>query len=743
MNNDREEYLRVLDEYYSGEYIKSVNLDCINDIETRNYLAKFNLRLWSHRNRIVRNIQILKYSFVADKTNIIAICCKITLDSVSCIYAYIYCECIQINGSLTFNPLFICTGPTFHSQDGEYRYRFIRWEQFEQLYDRYLADFELVESIAVRDINNGRLSFQTDFYYPMLCDLAQRELKEFIDNKRLCIKLYVLCWIVDYFHIRNKIIENHTNPAYSYVMYEPENEPIYQELCQRFNRVEYLSLIQKIIEHKSNIDDPVLNINEIQCGQKIFPLTAIEAVKTNNINFNVWREIYIMNSVSNLVLNLIAPSFPFINNWFYIQNARAGLFDNMAMHDKYMQSDVANTISADLKNVDKYNYIDKTVSSGPITNKFLRLSKSIHKSIVYADSAIKLTDLAICMTSEYVGRTLRDIPNLVMHNEHLFGMDKVFTDIDIFTKHMFEFIYSFYCMNTKIGIIHGDLHMNNVTIYRLYHMGDNDGTVYVDNPHIAYILGQDTYLFKHVGLFSMIIDFSRSIIGDYKRLENDFSPHFAELYFKEQRARVINVVNHHFPALVKKFRDIIEALLLGNFALMFKILTVIDTHIIMSNILAMFSTDSVFNGAIKLAPGVVKLLQKIVEQSEYLMVTNIKNAIEGRITSADEIEWPNLLILRDQFRENILTRTGSPNIVEIFNSNNDVIYNIEDYSTWGPLLSLDKEMELRKKFNQSVEDIQHWMQYKQRDESDRLEQLVSKYEHQVKDTLEFESWMLI
>lgn len=745
---NRQEYLKAIRAHYAEEYKKVLNLDLVENKTAREYLKNIDLNFWSHKNRLIRNIQVMKHTFISNKTNVIATCFKVSFDSTSCIYAYLYTQFIA-GRKPKIKHRFVCTGPTYRSQDGEYRPRTIEWEQFEKIFVKYATECGEVESAVVAKLESGRMEFHTEFYYPAGFNYDQRKFEDSINTMRIPIKLYILCWLYDYYQIHTKTMENHVNPAYQYILYQPEDIPVLNTIITRLGRDGYWSMMHRVSHGYGDIDQPDYAINELQVGQKIFPLSVFEAIRHDDINFNVWREIYITNMASNLVLNLISPTFPFVNNWFYIQNAHGGLYDNISMHDKYLHSSIATDISTQMKNIDKFNYVNQDRKKGAISNKFLRLSRSMQKSIVYADSDIRLTDLAVCVTGEYIGRTLRDIPTLIVSDEHLPGLELSFTDPDIFTRHMFEFVYSFYCMNTKIGIMHGDLHMNNATISRLYLMTDESGKPRMANPHIAYIVNENVYLFPHFGLFSGIIDFSRAIIGDYKRLEHEFSERFAELYFKEQRLRVLHIIYHYFPKLMEKYQDKIEALLISHFPLMFKILTAVDTYVIMTNIGAMFSIDDAFTrGKIKIAPGAIKLLAHLANMAEHLVITHIQAAIEGRISLPDDIEWPNLQIIQKNFSGWLLTpekmKDKTYTIVEIFNANNDVIYDIDDYDSWGPLLALDKEIELRKKYHQEIhEGIKQWLEYKQRDETVLIESLTSKYEQQEKEVLQLDSWMFL
>jgi hypothetical protein len=702
----------------------------------------------NHYHRIAGTTQMLKHTYTNLKTDMITVCFKVTLDSTSCIYAYFHCECSE--SSIEYK--YVCCGPTFKSQDGEYRGRVLIWEQFQDILKYYSNIIDQVETMVVSKISSGNMTYQTDFYYPVnvKCQIDRRKLEEFINVQRLPIKFYILCWLYDFHNIHNRIAENHINPAYQYIIYQPDDVPLYNSIYEQLQSEGIEKLQRNLSEYIYNLDTELTSNAGMHCGQKIFPLSAIEAVRLDDINFNVWREIYINNLASNLVLNLISPSFPFVNNWFYIQGSHDGLFDNLAMHDKFAHSKIAENISDRLRLVDKLNYQDENETI-PITGKFFRLSKNIHKAIIYANSDIKLTDLSVCVTSEYVGRTLRDMPALMESKQKVPGLELVFTDLGIFTKHMFEFIYSFYCMNSKIGIIHGDLHMNNATIFRLYNLISLKGEYLVKNPHIVYLIEDELYCLPHIGMFSMIIDFSRSIIGDYDRIVNEFSERFAAMYFTEQQGRFLSIIHHYFPQLFENYQTQLVELLSENFSLVFKIMTAIDTYAIMSNISAMFKFDvTIAGGDLMIAKGAQNLLDRIIRYSEDLILGNILSAIDGKISVPDDIEWPNLLIIREIFsnflitEDNLIKKTDDPNfnVIEIFNSNNEIKYEIEDHDTWGPVLSLDIEIQLRKKYDLPDPSFDEWLKFKDTDEIKDLDALSDKYREKEKEIMAMEDWML-
>lgn len=747
----KEAFSKEIREYYAVEWEKALNLDVVSDKKTREWLKSAGVRRWSHFNRIVRNVQVLKHTFLMEKTSMIAACFKVTYKSTSCIYGYLYSTVKQPEGKRGQPEIvhrYACCSPTFRSQDGEYRHRFQPWPRFQEIWDKYYEFFEPIEKMIVERVESGAKSFQVDFFYPDGVEVNQRKFEDDVNVKRIAIKLFVMAWFCDFFRIHNKIMENHINPAYQYIVYQAKDIPIYQSIVDKIGANQYRLIIHRISRWYQNINNPDYNIAEIECGQKLFPVTVFEAIKTGDINFSIWRELYINNMCSDLVLNMISPSFPFINNWFYVQNAHGGMFDNIAMHDKYTHGEIAADISTQLRNTDKYNYNSGDRTKGPVNSDFMRLSRHIQKSIIYADSAIRLTDLSICITNEHVGRTLRDIPVLVANPQYAPGYDLAFADLDTFSKHMFEFIYGFYCMNTKIGVFHGDLHLNNATLFKLYTMKEGARS-FVDNPHIAYILSDDVYLFPHYGIFGMIIDYSRAVIGDKSRLERDFGEKFADQYFKEQRTNMMRVIHHYFTKFYEKNRDALEGLILNNFQLMFKILSAVDAYSISTNLAAMFSIDELFTrGKIKLVPGATKLLAKLGSTAEAITLDNLQKALDGKIKLVDDIEWPNLVLIRRCFEEyrilpEELTKHRDANVVEIFNYNNEVKYSVAEYDTWGPLLSITKDIELMRKHKVPIDEgTREWMEFAKLDESKEMDEIVSKYVELESESINLEDWML-
>ena len=735
-----DDYLKAVYKEYKHEYLKALNTQDIKDKKIEQLIKKLPFLTFSHFQRIINVIQIMKHTFLFSKSRTITVCFKVTRNELSSIYAYIYLNANDLYGINTY----VCAGPTFNSKDGEFRSRIILYSQMLEIYNsRYKNTCETVEKYILGKLESAELNFSADFYF---CEgfTKQQKVMNSIDEKRLAIKLFVLCWMYDFNSIHSKTVENHINPNYQAIIYDKNDIPFYMKIYNLLGKLEYNQFKKRLACHyEGGINRTSLQSLEPEIGQKIFPLTVVEAIKPNDINFIVWRELYVTNLASNLVLNLICSGFAFVNNWCYIQNARVDLFDNINNHAKYMDSEIISDVTKQLKTLDKFNYIDGKMNSGPKTPKFYKLSHYMHNAMHYADSELLLTDLAICLTTEYVGRTLRDIPNLILRKEDFSDYEQAFLNLDLFNKHMFEFLYAIYCLNTKIGIIHGDLHLNNVTIHRVNYLKGDDGINYIDRPAYILFLLDELYMFPHNGLFSMIIDFSRSIMGDYKRLEHEFSSVYADAYFQDQRIRVLHSIDHYFPEFRRKYSASIESLLINNFSLMFKIYTALDPYILMTNILAMFSIDPAFKTKIKLVTGATALLSALINKSKKYVMEYTLGAINGDIQSVDDIEWPLLSLIKEHFDMYRKIKTNVA-IVDFFNYNNEIVNEIEDVSTWGPLVSLDIHINAMKKFGiPHAKGFKEWFEFKKETLSPEFNKLIESYEESEIDLIQFESWTTI
>jgi len=768
-------------------YINSLGLTNVTNIKLQRLLTQIANMEYTERSmksRIAVNLQRLKYVYNIRKASYSTACFRVGDQISSCVFGFIYYDTIKNKtGGYDFIPCFCSSGSTFDSQDGEYRGRFIKYDQFIKVSQRYHEAFDFVEELILDKLKTSEINLGIEFFYPEYYNkdknkAPHKTLTEIVDETRIAIKLYVSCWIYDYYQCYFEYEENHINADYKRILYKKKDKPYFDELIDRITLLEYNKLNRELHLYYKDVGSADGRLARPGAGQKLFPINMIEELKLEDINYGVWREIYISNLAANLVLNFISPSFPFIIDWFYVQNIRREAFNNAATHLKYEHSIIAEDIMRQLLAVDKLNYENQNREQGPISHKFQRLSKMMHRDMVYVDSDIKLAKDSICVVIEYAGRTLKDIPRLIQHDTReaiikATAFAPLFQTFDLFIKHYFEYMYGVYCLNTKLQMIHGDLHANNMTITQVWRYYTDEGVPTVHNPHAIYIIGNTVYCFKHTGSYSILIDFSRSIIGDYSRIEHEFGPIYASLYFKDQHLRIIQLIQSQLPDIYDQYGAILVGLLETNFVLIFKFLTIIDGLSITKNLWALLASEKI-RTKLNVDESIISFLKKQTDYVNSYVDKLLENILSGNIKRADEIEWPLLSLIQEIFRpweknhddlksdtdlgpqafhlsEGTSTRYTTecdPQnkkivITDIFNHNNNIIYDIEDPPSWGPLLSVDEYVKFMAKNHQPEDDdVVRWRQHK-RDESKAINDIFESIEKEEYELLRFENWMMI
>ena len=529
--------------YYPGKYREALQLHEIKDPALRDYVAGHAFIAFSQLNRIISHIRTMKVRYTMPKSTMATACFRVSQEGASCVYGYVHSEYEMRDGVPYYDHKLVCNGAALVSQDGECRTRVLTWNRFMSLWKEF--DCEKAERVVLARIESGLMDLRVDFYYPEGVP-ASREYEESFNSARIPALLMILCWVVDYQQVEDGYVENHMDNVYRKIIHRDEERDIVRADIATDLKMQELIVRAAIypprIPHTKTIDVFLRVI------QKIVPVTVVELREPDNINFAVWREIYISSYVSALALNLATPHVPYFNNWFYIQNARAELYDNPAMHRRYANSELAADISRQLVAANRYNFIGEDPAQRTINNQFSALSKSMRDSLIFTDRNIRLANTAICMTVEYVGRTLRDIMVMVNDpaNSASSAMHRAISDRH-FEEHIFTYIYTCYAF-ARNGIIHGDAHINNMTIHNMYAPPPN-----IDEPgHNVYLANGVVYAVPFMGTYASIIDYSRAVIGNVDKLQTEFGKHFTELYLTAQNDRIMAIVAQYAPEIAAK-----------------------------------------------------------------------------------------------------------------------------------------------------------------------------------------------
>ena len=134
----------------------------------------------------------------------------------------------------------------------------------------------------------------------------------------------------------------------------------------------------------------------------------------------------------------------------------------------------------------------------------------------------------------------------MMFEDYSLPMGPIFKDFRQFNKYIFEFIYALSCLN-QYGMIHGDLHLNNCTIFELKVLiGRDSKKPIIPNPHMIYEAGGVQYIFPTSGRTVALIDFSRAFIWDREILSKDYNENQIKTYQTHYKTRMLDVMKFEF-----------------------------------------------------------------------------------------------------------------------------------------------------------------------------------------------------
>jgi hypothetical protein len=726
---------------------------------------------YSGYSRLV-NISLLKHKFTFPKTNIVSACFKFgkITDSVleSCNFGFIHGHYDGV-----FTPLSISGSPSLMSQDGEYRGRVITFDLFTLLYEKHRKPLQFIEKMVADKVENGELLLDFDIYDSTIDGVTEsvKSLSEYIENNRVMIKLYVVTWLGDFVNITEQIEENHMNPTYKSIIYDPDDKKYLDQMKKNVSETRIKDILKEFREYNVNGNSTIYKQPKI--GQKFTPLTAGD-IKRPDCNSSAWREVLFASCASNLVANIICPCLPVLLSWFYVKGGPT-IYDNVTMHALYNESVHAEKWKLKITEAAKYevgrgdgdsdsvdgesgdiadSHDSADSDKSPIKSKnFKRVEAIMNSAEVQIDENLRYVDRSICVMSEALGRTVKDILMLLQSPSCIDVAPElcaIFKDITLFKRHMFDYAYALYSLHSRCGIIHSDLHLNNVTLFQNFQVYDEKGGSRIKDPKILYRLDKN-YIFKHVGIFSAVIDFSRGLYchhyndGNCSSLPDDF--------YEKQVNRVLFLLHSNFPEYFAKHRLKITARLLTEWNDCFKLISAIDAYMLFKNLNARFQSDPTlkdpkFNITI---PEVFPFLEECAAKAKVIMDTALDQLVAASVDSADTATtadtaattWPMLDFITEVFSEFVVPddKIVDHNVVDMYNYNFKQEVDLGDYSTWNDIYRQEQIYKYYEKlFGHKVDGEERDLRYmRNRDERAQLQEVEDQIE--VTEPIVYPEWM--
>src|SRR5271165_121377 len=166
--------------WYENTYGKIIGLPALKekkikwlDTAINNFSYRFS-SIWRHE-----VLNTMKYYAIPKKTEYICSVFKISRLGTS---SYKYTKGVQFHTTYAFlyswidekNKIihdYVAVCPTFSSADGEYRHRFITYNQFSDVYEKYVNSLELIDSHILEQIKDKEVSFSTEIIQPLDNDI--------------------------------------------------------------------------------------------------------------------------------------------------------------------------------------------------------------------------------------------------------------------------------------------------------------------------------------------------------------------------------------------------------------------------------------------------------------------------------------------------------------------------------------------------------------------------------------------
>lgn len=711
-----------------------------SDIDYNEYLEFDYIN--SSINRYIKIIEIYN-EINLSKINTVLTVLKLQRGTDTINYAFIYGN---IKDNILINK-FIITSNTLVSKDGMYSHRFINFEHLQE-------NGNIINSICdYLKINLKNKEYKLLFeYFNLYDENIKKSYSNLLTDSNLLIKIYAVTWLIELYNIYRNNQEININSNYNNIIFTEKDKQKFLSLYKQNTKEIYnLVIFYKFYSHDTK--------NRLEIGQKIIPFNYIQLKEYNNIVHFQWKELLINKIVTNLLYNMNSPTFSIFIDWFFINNSNKNLYDNKEIFNKILYSDQiksilqllnqANTEFSDIYNKQKNEFINSLI-------------KKLKKIIKLSENKVLMSNISLCYLSEYSGRTIYDYFNKIKDKNQIHSkIGDLYNDFELFQKYMFEIIYGLYCLNLK-GIIHGDLHLNNVTLnkknlnvsnnsYVIYNVNINKNNdilkVLNSSDPVNNINDNITFIFKHLGTFPCIIDFSRSFVLLKLISENIIEKEKNEIrskFIKSERNRIMDELKKIFPNFLKNNYHKLQFLFKSkNFNTLFIYFTAFDIFKFASNLLIFINKFSTQND-LKVDPNIPIFLDKIVKKA-YSFLEKIID--ESEYLSTDSIKFPNLEILLEFFPSfkftsdtEIKKKLKNNLVTDIFGIND-----IDSYSTIENIISelnlnLSENMNLnttKKSLDVITSKINTFLNFKKTNDDLEIEQLINKEFYNIKNNLSF------
>lgn len=608
-------------------------------------------------------------------------------------------------------PEYICLGPPYQSNDGEFRQNYTWYEDFSNGYDAVVAaEANLPKKHRVLDRLERKVLYLIEYSHLNLAmtvhapTQARRDaLTDAADSTRLMLKLFVAQMLL----VEDAIRSPHIQPKYAVAMMGPRQ---FIEDIMRLTRPTGLEDDEERETYKRMLYFRI----QLKCGSKywgahkalgmkIVPLMRTELINPRNVRYPVGREVWVTEEATNLMVNGRGWFFPSFNQVTTVVGADETMYDNEAMVKHYLTSEAADAALGQLRQAREV--VAEKRSAG-FAHKLDELDHYLWRGSQKSEEMI-VSDVAMIITMRYVGPTLGTIAKLPLAQGAGFIQGEKFETI------LFQLCYAAHELHDIA--IHCDLHYHNMTINaEWYPQRDTP-----ENPCAVYVAGpggeRDTFVLPAYGNMANLIDFSQAIISPAQResLVAYQGKEQTDTFFKEQALRMLRGVGRWLPEYAKEYEREIKGIALADPESMYNVLCAIDYIAIGRNV-GQLLEDSAAAGKMGVDPAVVKQCHRLQAVARAAFIKELRAVVSRgsgqrtptakRETSGDAL---GLAILKDVFGHYLYSRRDPAELaksylVDAFNLNAPLRHNIrqlETFPPWARVEEIKKYVSISKRFS--------------------------------------------
>lgn len=515
---------------------------------------------------------------------------------------------------------YICISSTFISMDGEYRPFLLPFDYFEKQILKYKSQL------------NSVIDFLLKYQMPIKLKTYNTDIDPFI-----VLAIY-------YFINMTAVINHNSSHSLIKIMKHIMNDNI-----KSFIANDELVMIVNIFTRKTKELTKINNLYiKPSVGIKLLSMEIESLRNIGDIRYNIWLELYINNILTNILINGISDGFPITFNYSLLNSKKYNkLYDLKISKMKFEQSDK-------MKKLNKL--IDKSSNMG-FNEKIDQLKKSLDNDFI---NIKHLSDKSLVIFMNHSGPTLDNMLSVILDSENINRFKSMNPTLFASKEFLFKVIYNLHIMN-KYNILHGDLHLNNVTIK--VQITD------VKVQYHMYTINNNNY-YIHDKFSPIIIDFSRCIIGS--KIIEQFD--YKEQLYSTNRNKMRNMWKQLMPKFYEKNKDKINHMIMHEYDKMFNIMSALDIYRFTLLLKSKYN-DSKYD---------------IVDNAPFKTLLNLYHAAEDEIQKLNGNSLLNLFKLFKEFK----TVPDNGIVIDIFNDSNELKYSMNDYDSLPPMSKIASEEEL-------------------------------------------------